>query len=273
MATLSELYKNRFGLDRDFSAETEAKFSAGAADILNRRSHRRYTDEPVSDELLDALLACAQSAPAKSDLQQYSIIVITEPQSREAIGGWEGAAPVFMLFCADMRRQQRLAEHRGHDHQNNNVDTFMNGVMDSTLAMQSFILAAESSGLGCCPISQVRNRLPMFRDICSIPDGVFPVAGLCVGWPSATGYISMRIPPSVVVHRDKYDDSNLEADIDAYDARRHEIYQIPKEKQRHTDIYGAPDFCGWSENTTRQLSLPERADFKAYLLEHGYKLD
>ena len=133
MSTLSELYKNRFGLDRDFSAETEEKFSAGAKDILNRRTHRRYTDEPVPDELLDALLACAQSAPAKSDLQQYSIIVITDPKSREAIGGWEGEAPVFMLFCADMRRQQRLAKHRGHDHKNNNVDTFMNGVMDATL--------------------------------------------------------------------------------------------------------------------------------------------
>jgi nitroreductase len=273
MATLSELYKNRFGLARDFSEETEEKFSSGAAEILNRRTHRRYTDEAVSDELLDALLACAQSAPAKSDLQQYSIIVITDPVSREAIGGWEGEAPVFMLFCADMRRQQRLAKHRGHDHQNNNVDTFMNGVMDATLAMQAFILAAESSGLGCCPISQVRNRLPMFREICLIPDSVFPVAGMCVGWPVATGYISMRVPPSVVVHRDKYDDSTMEAEVDAYDARRHAVYQIPARSQRHPDIYGILDFCSWSENTTRQLSLPERADFKAFLQTHGYDLD
>jgi len=273
MADLSKLYKNRFGLDRTFSADTEEKFTSGAAGILNRRSHRRYTDEPVSDELLDAMLACAQSAPAKSDLQQYSIIVITDPKSREAIGGWEGEAPVFMLFCADMHRIQKLAKHRGHDHQNNNVDTFMNGVVDAALAMQSFMNAAESVGLGCCPISQVRNRLPMFRDMCDIPDGVFPIAGLCVGWPSTPGWISMRIPPSAVVHRDKYDDSSLEADIDAYDARRHEIYQIPAEKQRHVDKYGALDFCGWSENVTRQLSLPERAEFKEYLQSHGYKLD
>ncbi|MGY8959534.1 MAG: nitroreductase family protein, partial [Alphaproteobacteria bacterium] len=85
MADLSKLYKSRFGLDRVFSADTEEKFTSGAARILNRRSHRRYTDEPVSDELLDAMLACAQSAPAKSDLQQYSIIVITDPKTREAI--------------------------------------------------------------------------------------------------------------------------------------------------------------------------------------------
>jgi nitroreductase/FMN reductase [NAD(P)H] len=113
----------------------------------------------------------------------------------------------------------------------------------------------------------------MFREICSIPDSVFPVAGMCVGWPVATGYISMRVPPSVVVHRDKYDDSTMEAEVDAYDARRHAVYQIPARSQRHPDIYGILDFCSWSENTTRQLSLPERADFKAFLQTHGYDLD
>lgn len=271
MTTIAELYKNRFGIEKDIGADMKAEGTV--AELLNRRSHRRYTDEPVSEELLEVLLACAQSAPAKSDLQQFSIIVIDDPEAREAIGGWEGKAPVFMLFCADMRRLQKMAKHRGHDHQNNNLDTFMNGVMDATLAMQAFMTAAESVGLGCCPISQVRNRLPLMRDLCDIPPGVFPIAGMCVGWPSTPGFISMRIPPSVVVHRNKYDDTNLEAEIDAYDKRRHEIYQIPPEKQRHVDKYGALDFCGWSENVTRQLSLPERAGFKEFLKGHGYDLD
>ena len=157
MTTIADLYKARFGLDKDIGKDMKAEGTV--AGILNRRSHRRYTDEPVSDDLLDVLLACAQSAPAKSDLQQFSIIVVEDPKSREVIGGWEGAAPVFLMFCADSRRVRRLAEIRGHNFENDNVDTFMNSCVDAGLAMQSFILAAESAGLGCCPISQVRNKI------------------------------------------------------------------------------------------------------------------
>ena len=83
----------------------------------------------------------------------------------------------------------------------------------------------------------------------------------------------MRLPPAIVVHRDRYDDSSLESEVDAYDRRRHEIYAIPAQNQRHTDKYGVLDFCGWSENVTRQLSLPERAGFKAFLNKHGFRLD
>ena len=155
MTTISELYKNRFGLNKEIGKDMESDDTVGA--ILHRRSLRRYKDEPVPQELLEVLLACAQSAPAKSDLQQYSIVVVEDPKAREVIGGWEGAAPVFLMFCADSRRLRRLAEIRGHEFENDNVDTFMNACIDAALAMQSFIIAAESVGLGCCPISQVRN--------------------------------------------------------------------------------------------------------------------
>src|SRR3546814_14132587 len=79
----------------------------------------------------------------------------------------------------------------------------------------------------------------------------------------------MRLPPAVVVHRDRYDDSGLEAEVEAYDRRRHARKPIPPEKQRHTDKYGALDFCGWSANVTRQLSPPERATFMSFLRRHG----
>ena len=83
----------------------------------------------------------------------------------------------------------------------------------------------------------------------------------------------MRLPPEVVVHHDRYDDSNLEAAVTAYDARRHARQALPPEKQRHTDKYGALEFCPWSENVTRQLSLPERPAFRAFLAKQGIHPD
>src|SRR3546814_10342318 len=131
-----------------------------------------------------------------------------------------------------MGRMQRLAAIRGHANRNNNHDTFMNGAVDVALAMQSFITAAEAVGLGCCPISAIRNRMDAVCALLELPPGVFPIAGLCAGWPAEQPAISMRLPPSVVIHRDRYDDGDLEAEVDAYDRRRNARQPIPPETQR-----------------------------------------
>jgi len=278
MTTLKDLVAQRFGVELDIGADMPA--DGTLAQILGHGSQRHYTDKPVSDDLLNVLLACAQSAPTKSDLQQYSIIVVKDRKIREALVGlgagmeWAPLAPVFLVFCADLHRIRRLAAHRDHDYLNDNLDTFMNGVVDAAVAMQSFITAAESVGLGTCPISQIRNKVDEACEILVLPKAVFPIAGLAVGWPKwEKPLISLRLPPSVVVHTDRYDDSNLEKDVEDYDRRRHAHRPIPPEKQRHVAKYGALDYCPWSENVTRQLSLPERAGFRPFLKLHGMEID
>lgn len=280
MTTIAKLIWNRFGLDTQAGAGWEADGgSAALAGLLNRRSSRRYTDEPVPDELLEVLLACAQSAPTKSNLQQYSIIVVSDPGQRKALAplcpdtGQTEACALFLVFCADLRRNRRIGEFRSHPNDNDNMDSFLNATVDAALAMQCFITAAESVGLGTACISEVRNRIGELSDVLDLPEGVFPISGLTAGWPTADGFINQRIPPSVVVHRDRYDDAALEAEIEAYDKRRHDIFPIAPDKQRHADKYGAAEYCPWSENAARQLSIPERPGFRAYLKSRGFALD
>ena len=135
------------------------------APLLDRRVTRRYTDEDVPDALLDALLAAAQSAPSKSDLQQYSVVVMRDPARIKQIADWIGTmdwiatAPVFLVWCGDMRRGQRLCAMHGMPHANNNLDTFLNTAVDCTLAMAAFMAAADAVGLGTCPISYVRSHI------------------------------------------------------------------------------------------------------------------
>jgi len=277
MKTLKDLIGDRYGVEAECGGDMAAE--GALAGILARGSQRHYKPDPVPDDLLRVLLACAQSAPTKSDLQQYSIIVVKDPALRESLSelrsgmDWPPLAPLFLVFCADMRRIQRLAEIRGHDHANNNVDTFMNGIVDAALAMQCFINAAEAAGLGVCPISQIRNKMDTVRDLLSLPPGVFPIAGLAGGWPQfETPRISLRLPQSVVVHTDRYNDDALSEDVESYDQRRHAHTPLPEAKQRHVDLYGALEYCPWSENVTRQLSKPERAGFKDFLQKHGFDL-
>jgi nitroreductase/FMN reductase [NAD(P)H] len=274
--TLGDLIDDRAGRATGIGAGRPAEGTL--ATILGHRTQRRYTDAPIDEELLDVLLACAQSAGSKSDLQAMSIIRVRDAETRAAIAEripsmpWVARAPVFLVFCGDMRRLQRIAEMRGHQFANNDLDTLVNVTIDAALAMQAFTIAAEAVGVGCCAISAVRDEIETITKLLRIPEGVYPIAGLCVGHPSREGWISMRLPRSTVVHEDRYDDSGLHEEIDAYDRRRDARFSIPAERQKYVDRYGRAEFYGWSEDVARQLSVPERAGFRAFLEAHGFEL-
>jgi len=241
--------------------------------LLDRRVTRRYRPDVIPDALLDTVLAGAQSAPAKSDLQQYSILVTRDPAKiaavADAIGTmpWIKEAPVLLVFCGDMRRGRQLCAIHGREHANDSIDTFLNASVDAALAMGFCIMAAEAAGLGTCPISYVRNHLDLMASLFGLPDGVFPVAGLTLGFPAARNATSPRLPPAVIVHRERYDDSGLAAALPPYDALR------PPGKPRYPEVHGAkPEGCVWSENSARQLSVPERANFRQWLAMKGINL-
>ena len=275
MAAENGLTEGRYGFDLEIPADVPD----GVQALLNRRVIRKYKTNPINEQTMALLLSAAQSAPTKSNLQQYSIVIIRDPEVRNAVSElvpsmpWVRNAPVIAIFLGDVRRIRRLAKIRGHTYQNNNADTFMNAAVDAALAMQCFITAADYLGLGTCPISYVRNRIDDLAEILDLPDGVFPISGLCVGYPDDAGYVSMRLPQKVVVHQDLYNDDDLETDVKDYDDRNHERFALTPTKQRHTDKYGVLEKCTWSENVARQLSLPERAGFADYLKRKGINLD
>ena len=149
----------------------------------------------------------------------------------------------------------------------------MNAVIDASLAMQNLINSAEEFGLGICPISMVRNHLEEVKKMCHLPKGVFPIAGLSVGWPDENNEVSIRLPMKVVFHEDFYNDKDMLKQIDQYDKTIERVQPIPKSKQRHVNVYGFNEKNTWSENISRQMSLSERKEFKKWLKSHGFNLD
>jgi len=277
MSVIAESLARRFG-DRGPTAD-------GAEDnelmrrVLQRRTVRRYSEKMPSEALLDLLTACALSASAKSDFQQASILRLRDAQKRAAIGAlfpampWIGNAPVFFVFLGDSKRLHRIGELRGKPVANGTLEGFFNASIDAALAMQTMILCAESNGLGVCPISVIRNEADKVAEILELPDLVFPVAGLCLGYPSAEGFVSLRLPRAITTHTDRYDDSALAASIDDYDRRRDAIHAIPKDQQRSNAEFGEAAFYGWSEDKARQAAKAEGATFPPYLRKHGFKFE
>ncbi len=272
---LKSVLKARFG-----SAPALAEAPKGVevlAEMANRRVVRRYADKPLDPALLETLCAVALSAPSKSDLQQADIVIVTDKAQREKLQAlipenpWAAAGPALLVFCGNNRRHRLLFEWRGRPFVNDYLDPFFNAAVDAGIALATFIAAADRVGLGTCPISQIRNHAAQVAEVLSLPQHVFPVAGLGVGWPSFEGVMSPRLGLDVSIHRDRYDETGLREKVDAYDRRRNETQ--PYKSQRFVDKFGEDPAYGWSEDKARQYSVPERADFGAFVRAKGFKLD
>lgn len=246
------------------------------ARMAEHRSHRKFAPRAVEPALLHLLLACAFSAPSKSDLQQADVIHVADRGKIKAIADgipdmpWIADAPVFLVFVADNRRIRQIGEWRGKPFANDHLDHFLNAAVDAALVMMSFIRAAEAVGLGACPVSHVRNHPHELCRMLALPEWTFPVAGLCAGYPAEPGRITPRLPLEVTVHADRFDESGVRERIDAYDRRRHAL--LPYRRQRYADRYPGAGFYGWSEDKACQYSVPERADFGTFIRSRGFSL-
>jgi nitroreductase/FMN reductase [NAD(P)H] len=183
---------------------------------------------------------------------------------------WIADAPVFLVFVANNRRIRQIGGWRGKPFANDHLDHFLNAAVDAALVMMSFIRAAEAVGLGACPVSHVRNHPHELCRMLEVPDWMFPVAGLCVGYPAEPGRITPRLPLDVTVHVDRYEESGVREKIETYDRRRHAL--LPYRRQRYSDRYPDAGFYGWSEDKARQYSVPERADFGAFIRSKRFNL-
>jgi FMN reductase [NAD(P)H] len=266
----------RFGVDEDLGD--------GLPDdpwlrrVLMRRTQRRYSDRAVPNSLVRLLLAAAFSASSKSDFQQASCLWLKERGRRDRLAAlfpdmpWIGAAPVFLVFLGDARRLEQIGALHGLAPDNGALEGFFNAAIDAALALQSCVLAAETVGLGTCPISVLRNRIAEVAEILALPDKVFPVAGLCLGYPAQQGFISMRLPLEATVHVDRYDEAELAEAVDLYDRRRDVRHSIA-DRQRAPERFGTAEFYGWSEDKARQAMTPDGVGFASWLKAHGFTLD
>ena len=275
MSQIDDALKLRFGPDAPLTPSLLDR-SDFPARLASRRSHRNFKPDPLEPELIHCLCALALCAPAKSDLQQRDIVIIENADQRAKLmqiipgNSWMETAPAFVVFCANNRRQRQLNEWRGRPFANDHLDAFFNASVDAGIALATFMMAAESVGLGCCPVSAIRNESEKVSDLLALPDHVFAIAGLALGWPAQEGQISMRLPLAATVHTNRFSEDGLSEQIDAYDARRAE--HQPYSTQHYIEDFGESENYGWSEDKARQYSRPDREDFGNFIRAKGFNL-
>jgi nitroreductase/FMN reductase [NAD(P)H] len=267
----------RVRFNQDFSIDADQPGVALLASMAAHGSCRRFKDRRVNDELIRMLCAVALSSPSKSDLQQRDVIIVSDPavksQLVDLLAGqaWIKGAPHLLVFCGNNRRQRQIHQWRELPFVNDHLDAFFNAAVDAGIALSAFVSAADASGLGCCPISAIRNEATKVSELLGLPDHVFPVAGLALGYPqSSPAEISPRLPIDVTVHTDRFNEHNVEQQVSQYDASRRAVQ--PYQTQRLAKTLGPKPDYGWSDDKARQYSVPERADFGDYVLRKGFLL-
>jgi nitroreductase len=231
-------------------------------------SVRRYTDEPISDETIREAVATAQMAATSSHVQAYSLLRITDPETRERLVTLTGnqrftaEAGAFFVVCGDLRRHQLVAARHG-ERAVQNLETFILAAVDASLFAQNLVLALESLGLGICYIGGLRNRLPDVDALLELPHGVLPFYGLSVGHVAEKPEVKPRLPLGAVLFEDRYpDDETMLAEIDAYDG----------EMARYYEGRGLPG-RNWSGGIRRKFAKATREHLARYYTSKGAVLE
>lgn len=187
--------------------------------LLNRRSIRKYTSEPVDKYLLDEILTMGCRASTTGNMQVYSIIVTRdEPIKNRLLPIHFGqkmivTAPVVLTFCADFNRFNKWCRNRKAEPGYDNFLSFFTAAIDALLVAQTVCIAAESKGLGICYIGTTTYMAGGIADILKLPGGVIPVATVTLGWPAESPEDVGRLPLEAVVHNEVYGDYD-ESEID-----------------------------------------------------------
>jgi len=160
--------------------------------ILSRRSIRKYTEEPVSGDDIEALLTAAMHAPSAVNEQPWHFVIIQDRKTLEAISRLSPTAPMVkyaplaIAVCADR-----------------NLEKFPGlWVLDCSAATENILLAATARGLGAVwtAVYPFDDRVNGIKKLLKMPDDVVPLCIIPVGRPAETPAPVNRFNPSRIHH-------------------------------------------------------------------------
>ncbi|MEA1992978.1 MAG: nitroreductase family protein [Euryarchaeota archaeon] len=179
--------------------------------LYERASCRSFSDKKIEPEVLRYILESGIHAPTGGNLQPYSIIKIEKNETKERLAELcEGQqfiadAPVDLLFCIDLHRLERWTElETAPFTARNSFRHFWIAFQDTVICAQSISTAAESLGLGSVFIGSVMEGLREIKKMFHLPEGVFPVVLLSLGYPKKNLSPRNKLGVPATVHEEVY---------------------------------------------------------------------
>jgi nitroreductase len=182
--------------------------------IRNRRSVRRYRNDPIDNDTVNMVLEAAHWAPSWGNTQCWRFIVVRDPKIKSQVAdclnkirfdnelvenaatGAIRQAPVLIVLCAEMGKAGCNPDGVPVTDKG---DWFM---FDIALAMENLVVTAYSVGLGTVIVGGF-NSIEVAR-ILEVPDTLSVVTMTPLGFPDHKGQISPRKSLSEAVYYEKY---------------------------------------------------------------------
>jgi nitroreductase len=193
--------------------------------IKNRRTIRKYSDKPVTKELVYSLLEVASRAATMGNMQLYSVVVTESDEMKEVLSPIHfnqpmvKSAPLVLTFCADFNRFTKWCKERNANPGYDNFLSFMNAVSDTLLFVQNFCTLAEDEGLGTCYLGTTVYNATQIIDALKLPKLTFPIATITIGYPSEVPTQPDRMLVSSFVHNEFYCDYDSDMINAIYEAK------------------------------------------------------
>lgn len=190
--------------------------------LHNRRSLRVYSKKEISKNEIDIIIESAMRAPTAGNMMRYSILEVTDHENKKRLAKtcdnqpFIAKAPLVLVFLADVQRwydffhESKLPElctRNGSQFVGPEEADLMLASCDALIAAQNAAIAAESLGIGSCYIGDIMENIEIHREMFNLPDLVFPIAMLCMGYYRENDNISersTRFPKDFIHFKDKY---------------------------------------------------------------------
>ncbi|MDH6356800.1 nitroreductase family protein [Parabacteroides sp. PF5-9] len=216
--------------------------------MKNRRSIRKYTDQDISDTLLNELVEIAARSSNTGNMQLYSVIINrdmakkTEQAPLHFNQKMVTEAPVFLTFCADANRFVKWAQQRKAEPGFDNLQMFMAAMLDATIFAQSFCDAAEAKGLGICYLGTTLYNADKIIEQLNLPKLVIPIVSVAVGYPAEPLPSQVeRLPLDAIIHKESYTDYTPDAIDKLYQAKEelevNKQYTLENDKETLAQVF------------------------------------
>ncbi len=207
--------------------------------VNNRVSIRKYSTQPLSDELLHELLEKSFRASNTGNMQTYSVVVTRSDEKKAALAPFHfnqpmiKNAPVVLTFCADFYRFSQWCKARNATPCYDNFLSFISATIDTTIVAQTFAMLAEEKGLGICYLGTTNYMAAEISEVLELPELVVPITTITIGYPAETPALTDRLPAMGLIHQETY----KEVDIDALYAAKEALpamQQFIKDNNKET---------------------------------------
>lgn len=198
-------------------------------DLLHaHQSDRDFTDEPIAEDVLEAIITAGQRAPNSRNAQQVSLIVLRDPERREKLRQATASgqlhiarAPVVIVIATDFHKTSVSVNLTGGEHRfHQSLEGYTVGAIDAGITLATLTIAARSYGLGAVPIGAIRNDLQAVVDLLETPSRVLPLVALCIGHIRTPARPKPRLPLETYWHDEVYDAARFQPEtVQAFDAR------------------------------------------------------